>query len=213
MGLRQRWRFLTSYLRKPNVVGAVAPSSQALAVALCEPCRRFGGPARILEVGAGTGAVTRHLGSLLGDEDQLDICEIHPDFADILEQDVLNGAGFVGGVAAGRVRLLRCPVQELRSENTYDFVISGLPLTAFELCDVQDVFTVVRRSLKPGGVFSYFEYVGLRKISWLLSMGRRRRRIRSVSAYLSRNIHEYQFGRTTVLQNLPPAHTRYLRFE
>ncbi|UCC32357.1 MAG: hypothetical protein JSU86_08750, partial [Phycisphaerales bacterium] len=101
MGLRQRWRFLTSYLRKPNVVGAIAPSSRALAVALCEPYRRFRGPAKILEVGAGTGAVTRHLGSLLGDQDELDICEIHPDFADILEQDVLNGAGFVRNVAAG----------------------------------------------------------------------------------------------------------------
>ncbi len=210
--LREHWRFLTSYLRKPDVVGAIAPSSQALAAALCEPYRRFRGPAKVLEVGAGTGAVTRHLGSLLGEEDELDICEIHTDFADILEHDILNGAGFVRSVAAGRVRLLRSPVQQLRYENRYDFVISGLPLTAFELCDVQDVFGIVRRSLKPGGVFSYFEYVGLRKTSWLLSMGRRRHRIRSVSAYLSRNIRQYQFDRTTVFQNLPPAHARYLRF-
>ena len=213
MSLAHRVRFLRGYVRDPGVVGAVAPSSAALADALCEPFRRRTRPAKVLEVGAGTGAVTRRIGRLLGEGDELDICEIHHEFADILELDLLSRAEFAPAVAAGRVRLLRRPVQELLNTGRYDFVISGLPLTAFELQDVRDVLTTIRRSLKPGGVLSYFEYIGLRKASIILSFGRKRARVREVSAYLSENIRNHQFERTTVLHNLPPAHARHLRFE
>lgn len=213
MDLVQRWRFLEGYIRAPNVVGAIAPSSRALASALCGPFRCFSRPARVLEVGAGTGAITRHLGLLLGAKDELDICEIQPEFADFLKRNVLTHAKLARGVDSGRVRLLRSAVQELTCESRYDFVISGLPLTAFDLGEVQDVFSVIRRGLTSGGVFSYFEYVGLRITSRLLSIGRQRARIRSVSAYLSENIRNHQFDRQTVLHNLPPAYARHLRFD
>ncbi len=86
-------------------------------------------------------------------------------------------------------------------------------LTAFALRDVRDVFRVIGRCLRPGGIFSYFEYVGLRRTSRLLSLGKRRRHKRMVSAYLSKRIKRHQFDRRTVLGNLPPAYARHLRFE
>lgn len=208
-----RWQFLKRYLSAPSRVGALAPSSRALAAALCHPFRQRADPATVLEIGAGTGAVTRLIGSLLGGEDKLDICEVEPAFADIIERNVLTRNDFGSALAEGRVHLIRTPVQRLRHENRYDFIISGLPLSAFELRDVKDVFSVVRRSLKPGGVFSYFEYVGLRRTTGTLAIGKQRKRILTVSAYLSRRIRKHQFDRRTILQNLPPAHTRHLRFD
>lgn len=213
MGLSQRWRFLKGFLRRPHKVGAIAPSSAALASALCEPFRRHPRPASILEVGAGTGAITKHLGTLLGDRDRLDVCEVEPSFVEVLRRDVLSHPDFRPAVDAGRVKLLQTAVQELPSENRYDFIISGLPLNAFELSDVEDVFAVLRRSLKPGGVLSYFEYIGMRATSRMLALGRRRRRIRSVSKYMTGTIRKHQFDKRTVLKNLPPAYTRYLRFD
>jgi len=212
VGLAHRWRFLRRYVCDPHLVGAIAPSSRALAAAVCEPYRRSRRPVTVLEVGAGTGAVTRYLGSLLGAQDQLDVCELQPDFADILQRDVLSAPPFATAVAQRRVRLLRFPVQELADERRYDFVISGLPLTAFELHDVQDVFAVIRRGLKPGGILSYFEYVGLRKTSRALAIGKKRARIRAVSDYLSECIREHEFARRIVFQNFPPACARHLRF-
>ena len=50
LNLAHHWRFLTGYLRAPNTVGALAPSSRALAEVLCTPFRRCVGPARVLEV-------------------------------------------------------------------------------------------------------------------------------------------------------------------
>lgn len=213
MAVADQLRFLKGYLRRPNIVGALAPSSHALAAALCEPYRQHRQPARILEVGAGTGAVTRHIGRLLRDKDELDICEIVPDFADILEEEVLSLSDFAPAVADGRVRLLRAAFQDIPFEGRYDFVISGLPLTAFDLRDVREVFQVVKKTLKPGGVFSYFEYMGLRRTSRVLAVGRRRGRIRLVSAYLSRRIRDFQFDRQTVLWNILPAHARHLSFD
>ena len=213
MSLDHRLRFLKGYVRDPSSVGAVAPSSRALAGALCEPFRRRTRPAKVLEVGAGTGAITRHLGTLLGDEDELDICEIDADFATILEQDVLTQTDFVSRFAAGRIRLLKKPVQGITEEDRYDFVVSGLPLTAFELQEVKEVFAAIRRCLKPDGVFSYFEYIGLRRTSRVLALGRHRARIRSVSAYLTDHIRSHQFECRTVLRNFPPAHARHFRFD
>lgn len=205
--------FFRRYLRNPQSVGAVLPSSSALANALCEPYRQFQGPATVLEVGAGTGSITRLLGRMLGDSDRLDICEIQPQFANILEREVLTHPNFAPAVTQGRVRLLRHPVQELDGDGCYDFVVSGLPFNAFTLATVEEIFDVLKRSLKPGGVMSYFEYVGLRRTSRMLSMGRERDRLRQVSAYLTKHIRKFEFDRHTVFKNVPPAHARHLCFD
>ncbi len=212
-GIGRRIRFLSRYIKNPNVVGAVSPSSRALSAAVSEPYRRCGRRCDVLEVGAGTGPVTRYLGTILKQDDTLDVCEIESEFADILESEVLAGLDFEKPKEEGRVRVLRHPIQELSPDKTYDFVISGLPLTAFELSDVEEVFDVIRRCLKPGGVFSYFEYIGLRRTSRVLSLGKKRARVRAVSRYLTTNIREHEIARDKVIGNLPPAYARHLRFE
>jgi phospholipid N-methyltransferase len=183
-----------------------------LAIAVCEQYRKCERPATVLEVGAGTGAITRYLGSILRREDRLDVCEIQKDFADIIERDVLSRGPLASATAEGRVRLLRHAVQALSADHQYDFIISGLPLTAFELKDVEEVFGVIRRSLKPGGVFSYYEYIALRRTSRVLAIGKSRRRLKGVSRFLTKQIRAHEFERKAVLGNVPPAYARHLRF-
>lgn len=212
--LEHQWRFFHGYIRRPQEIGAVAPSSKALAAAVCEPLRRSRHrPVSVLEAGAGTGAVTRYLGTILTADDDLDVCEISHDFADIIEHDVLSGSNFAAMTAAGRVRLLRMPLQTLPGDKQYDFVISGLPLTAFELHDIEDVFAVIRRVLKPGGVFSYFEYRWLRRTSRMLALGKSRNRLRAVNSYLTQNLRRHKFAGRNVFLNFPPAHAHHLRFD
>jgi phospholipid N-methyltransferase len=205
-------QFFASYLRKPHSVGAVAPSSGVLARALCEPFTVAERPVRVLEIGAGTGAVTRRIGQLLGAADQLDIFEVEPAFADILEERVLASACFVGPVAEGRVRLFRKPAQEIVDEGYYDYVISGLPFNSFPLADVRAILDRVKLSLKPGGVFSYFEYMGLRRLITTFSMGKGKIRVTEVSTYMDGQIRAHQFACKVVMPNLPPALARHLRF-
>jgi len=213
MAKGQHWLFFTQYLKQPKSVGSIAPSSKALAEAVCEPYAECDRPARVLEVGAGTGAITRHLGSILKPTDELDVCEIEPSFRQVLENDVFTIPAIQPGVQQGRIKLFIQPVQQLPADRKYDFIVSGLPLTIFELKDVQAVFDIFRRCLKPGGVFSYYEYIGLRRTSRALTLGRDRDRIRAVHGFMNDYIRHHQFRRRTVLSNLPPAHARHLHLD
>jgi phosphatidylethanolamine/phosphatidyl-N-methylethanolamine N-methyltransferase len=56
--LTLRTKFFLSYLKSPDLVGAIAPSSVFLAKAMCRHAR---GAQHLIELGAGTGAVTHHL--------------------------------------------------------------------------------------------------------------------------------------------------------
>ena len=212
MSLSETLEFFRSYLDDPFVVGAVAPSSHRLAAALVRPFAKRRRGARVLEIGAGTGRISRRIAHLLRPEDHFDICEIKDSFADTIESEVLSAPRLQQARSDGRIRLLRCPAERLRDPEGYDFVVSGLPFTAFEPSLVESILASVRRNLRPGGVFSYFEYVGLRKLNHTLAIGRSRRRIRAVSALLDRHIDRHQFSRETVLWNLPPAHARHWRF-
>lgn len=212
MNLRNRLEFVRGYLRSPKSVGAWGPSSTQLADMICRPFEQRKGPSRVLEVGAGTGAVTRRLVRLMDEDDELDVCEIDPDLAKALERDVLRKPPASHALEEGRIRLHCCPVQDLEGEDVYDFIVSGLPLTSFDVEDVVRVMELYQRVLKPEGVLSYFEYVGLRKLSVLASLGRREARAVSVSSLLDRKIARHQVGRVTAFVNFPPAHVRYFRF-
>jgi phospholipid N-methyltransferase len=213
MLLTQTLAFFRQYLAAPRVIGAVAPSSRGLANALAGPFSRRCGPAAVLEVGAGTGSVTRVLGKHLGEKDRLDVCEIDETLAGILQRSVLDSRVFEAAREEGRVRLIYGPVQEIDAPNTYDFVISSLPFNAFSLVNVQGILAVIKRNLKSGGVLSYFEYVGLRRLRGSLAGAAKKAEVRAVSRYLSEQVWKHQIARQTIWFNLPPAHARHLRFE
>jgi hypothetical protein len=61
-------------------------------------------------------------------------------------------------------------------------------------------------------VFSYFEYVGLRRLLTTFSMGKGKRRVTEISTYMDAQIRSHQFARRFVMPNLPPALARHLRF-
>lgn len=217
MSWQHRIVFIRGFLNRPGAVGAIAPSSQAAAAALCKPYREFRErsrrPVAVLEVGAGTGPITRRLGTLLGPEDTLDVYEIDEALASVLQRDVLGRSEFERPIQEGRVRLFREPIQNNTQVSHYDFVIAGLPFTSFELVLVKDILRVIRRSMKPDAVLSYFEYIVLRQLNKALATGRNRRRAWTVSRYLSHNLRKYQFEQNLVFNNLPPCVVHHLRFQ
>lgn len=207
------WTFLRSFVKEPSVVGSVFPSSRFLANALLDPFKKRTSPAKLLEIGAGTGAVTTRIGEALGAEDEFDVVEIQPALAEHLDRVVLHSPALDSARRDGRVRLFACALQDIDMSRRYDFIISGLPLTAFPVDEVQSALAVARHLLKPGGVFSYFEYVALRRLRTLGTFGKKRLDTRLTSRYLDKSIERFQFHRTTVLVNLPPAYVRHWRFD
>jgi phospholipid N-methyltransferase len=204
--------FIRAFFDRPEAVGAVVPSSVYLAKALCAPFRQRRRPASLLEIGAGTGPVTRVIGRELGPEDRLVVCELNPTLADHLEREVLSLPHLADARREGRIELLTCPIQEIDRTRKFDYIIGGLPFTAFPPDDISTILGVVRSLLRPHGVFSYFEYVAVRKIRRFIATGSSRQRMRAVSQILDEHIESFQIERTTVLRNFPPAHARHCKF-
>ena len=203
--------FLRAFSKSFHTTGAILPSSRFLARALASDLRGPRGPARILEVGPGTGAVTREIVRLLQDEDRLDAVEINPSFVEHLRVRFEQDALFRNRL--DQIELIEGPVEELLGSAVYDFIISGLPLNNFAVSQVRTIFRTFNRLLKPGGTLSYYEYAFVRQLKTPFVGREERRRLLKVGRVVDRYIRNYQIGRKRILINVPPATVRRLRFK
>jgi phospholipid N-methyltransferase len=202
--------FLRQFRTRYHDTGALLPSSPVLARALAAQLRTGTPPRRALEVGPGTGVVTEAILHLLRPGDHLDIVEINEHFVALLERRFAEEPLFRS--RRGQTTLTHAPLQQLPGSGLYDYLISGLPLNNFAVPLVADIFAAYRRLLKPGGVLSYFEYLGIRDLKSLVVGAAERRRLRQLDALLGRAIRAHQFREQWVFLNVPPAVVRHLRF-
>src|SRR5262245_2074207 len=133
-----------------QTTGALMPSSRFLARALASPLSLPRLPGRILEVGPGTGSVTREIIRRLRPGDQLDAVELNEHFVERLKLALTRDPQYYP--LRHQVRVIHSPVQALEGEGLYDHIISGLPLNNFPVGLVRDIFRAYTRLLKPGGV-------------------------------------------------------------
>jgi phosphatidylethanolamine/phosphatidyl-N-methylethanolamine N-methyltransferase len=202
--------FFREFLRNHYTTGAVLPSGRALAGALARFVAEPGeGRRRILEVGPGTGAVTRRIVDVLRPADLLDLVELNDSFVRRLEDRFQNERRFQS--VADRTRILHCPVEELPLESTYDLIISGLPLNNFSADLVEKILHIFLELLTPGGTLSFFEYIAMRKMKALVSGAEERRRLRGVRGAMQNVLKIHEFRREAVLLNVPPAWVHHVR--
>ncbi len=121
--------FFKQFRRNFRTTGAILPSSQALCRSLARYVGDGAGPKRILEVGPGTGAVTRHIIRAMGPEDHLDLVELNEQFVACLRQRFVEEPLFAS--VAPRAEVIHRPVEELPTDRPYDLIVSGLPLNNF----------------------------------------------------------------------------------
>jgi phosphatidylethanolamine/phosphatidyl-N-methylethanolamine N-methyltransferase len=203
--------FLKESRRHFRATGALLPSSRFLARTLAAPLSAARPPCRILEVGPGTGAVTRAIARRMIPGDQLDAVELNPRFVERLRLILLHDPVLIA--RRPQIRVIQGPVQELEGEAVYDHIISGLPLNNFPVTLVRDIFKAYSRLLKPGGVLTYFEYVLIRQLKTPFVGRRERRRLYRVGRVVSEYIRAYQVRRKQVLMNVPPAIVRHLHLK
>src|SRR5262249_39453281 len=142
--------------------GALLPSGVFLAQAIARSLRGPRATARILEVGPGSGAITRVLARHMKPGDQLDAVEINPHFAQLLEEQRLRNPAFAAHRDA--VRIINAPIQDLSGESIYDVIVSGLPLNNFAPDEIRSIFDTLTRLVRPGGLLTYFEYTFIRTL-------------------------------------------------
>jgi phospholipid N-methyltransferase len=212
MGYFQECRdFFRQFRQQFHTTGSILPSSRFLARALASEVAKHHAPARILEVGPGTGPVTRQLLRRMSPNDQLDAVEINSEFVKrlqaILEADPIYPS------MRDRVRIIHSAVEELTGNGSYDFIVSGLPLNNFHVDVVRRIFRTFKRLLKPGGTLSYFEYQLIRSLKMPFVGRRERRRLGGIGRVAGCHIRDYQVRRDLIFLNVPPAIARHLRFQ
>lgn len=203
--------FFRESRRHFRTTGALMPSSRFLGRALASGLDGTRPPRVILEVGPGTGSVTREILKRLGPGDRLDAVELNEQFVQRIESMLAREPKFAP--FRQQVRVIHSPVEQLPGEGIYDHIISGLPLNNFPVALVREIFRAYIRLLKPGGVLSYFEYTLIRQIKTPFVGRRERRRLYRVGQVVAHYIRSYQVRRQQVLMNVPPAVVRHLHLK
>ena len=160
--MSQQWAdyrvFWREFRRSFHTTGAVLPSGAALGAALSRYVRE--GSAgnnsgrRILEVGPGTGAVTRHILAGLRAGDRVDLVERNAEFVACLRDRIANDPDY--RAAAGRIVLHHAGVEELSEAEPYDVIVSGLPLNNFSIELVERLLGKLERLLAPARHAEFF---------------------------------------------------------
>lgn len=210
--LKERSLFLKQAFKDIHEVGSIAPSSQATAKAMTEAFRGRTQPARVLEVGAGTGPITVRLVKEMRPGDQLDVYEINPEYSTFLENRFKTEPAFQR--VSHQCQVVTAGIETIEKAPTYDYIISAIPFTAFPAEAVRNFFEIYRAILKPTGVLTYIEYAFGRSFMRAITKDPAQRdRLNQVGQIVTHYIENYQFRHRFVLLNAPPARIRSLRFK
>ncbi len=146
------WHFVSGFLRRPLIVGAIAPSSRRLAEAMI-PAIDLESAGTVVELGAGTGAITQTLRQRVGPRTRLIAVELQGGSAQRLRQRFRDLQ-----VISDSAENLRHHLDRLGCR-VADCIVSGLPWGSMSGPLQDRILDAVLGSLKPGGLFSAMAYV------------------------------------------------------
>jgi phosphatidylethanolamine/phosphatidyl-N-methylethanolamine N-methyltransferase len=147
-------RFLRGFLRRPQQVGSVIPSSRFLEQRLVE-LGELATTRRLVELGPGTGGTTRAFLAALPADARLLAIELEPEFANRLSE--LGDARLVvhRGSAADLPAILA--QHDLKAPEA---VISGIPFSTMDRAVGIAIVRAIERLLAPGGRFVAYQVRG-----------------------------------------------------
>lgn len=141
--------FSLALFKDPRAVGAIAPSSSYLAKSMAN-CIDRSQVGYILELGPGTGVITKGILNSGVAPDRLIALELAPHFAKKL-QTRFPGIAVINGSATQLSELLR-------DKQPIHTIISSLPLRSMSKKDRDQIFSQVQKVLVTNGQFIQFTY-------------------------------------------------------
>lgn len=184
-------------------VGTFVPSSPFLARAMTDSLRRAPAPRRVLEVGPGTGAITRRILAALVPGDELHLVEISPIFCRHLERRILGR--FRAANPGIRVELHNRSITSDGIKGHFDFVISSLPFRAFTPSDVQDALDRMVELAGASGELTYMHFMGVRQLKAPFVSRNRRRELKGIDEICNDVNSRLHGTRRNVLINILPS--------
>jgi phospholipid N-methyltransferase len=136
---------LERFLKDPVKIGSVVDSSKFLAEKMAAH-GRFDGP--LLELGAGTGPITKELLRHLPDPAQLTLVELDPHLASTLRRKF----------PAATVLEEDAESVLTNSPTLYASIFSGIPFAVMDPAKRARMYALIQERLLPGGRFVMFQY-------------------------------------------------------
>lgn len=179
--------FLKQFLKAPRQVGAVSPSSSALAEMVTEAAQ-VADASVVVEFGPGTGVITQKIMERLPADATFFAIEINPEFVEVVREKCPGVTVFSDSAVETRKYLEQMGVEAC------DTVVSGLPWLAFDEALQDSLLDTILDVLRPGGRFVTYAYF----ISSLIPGGVR----------FQKKLHArfHNIGTTSIVwRNFPPA--------
>jgi len=195
--------FISAFLRDPKSVGSVIPSSRFLTKAMTKYIdkKRYY-PVSILEIGAGTGAITEKIIEKMNPEDRLDVIEIDSKLSNVLKQKFEKYAN---------VHVHCVSILDWNPAYQYDYIVSALPFNSFDAQTVEVVLHKFKSMIKDKGIISYVELMAMSSVKKSFLRGGKKRDFANNVAHRSDFCKKYEFDKDRVMLNIPPARVYHLK--
>lgn len=145
--------FFLGFLRNPKEVGSVIPSSRFLIRRILE-CGSVADRRVIVELGPGTGVLTRELLHAMPRNGRLVAVEINTDFVGLLAREFDDPRLTV--CEGHSTDLVACLAQA--GEESADLVVSGIPFSTMTQGEGRRTLEAAREILAPGGRFVAYQF-------------------------------------------------------
>ncbi|MCW9707481.1 class I SAM-dependent methyltransferase [Fodinibius salsisoli] len=178
-------KHLIYFFKDLKQTGSIAPSSKFLAQDLvsqlkkrvaCDECK----PLKILEVGPGTGPLTKQIVKHLRPNDKLDVVEIHKKFYQIVKSRYRQQ----------NLQIHHADILQFQPDYKYDFIFSSLPYENMPEEISREIWKKKLTLCSEEACISYFKYVKFRNFK---------------SDFEEEVVKKYGRDKKVVLLNLPPA--------
>lgn len=205
-------KFMAEFTKNWQRTGALFPASRKVAIEMTACIPEADGrtpPRRILEVGAGTGAITAEILPKLSERDTLVIYELSPEFAQILTQRIAHELDWQGK----NIELRIAAFPDLLEGEQYDYAICALPFNNFSSTLVKRSLDVFAKALAGGGHLAFYEYCLVRKVKMSVTGMRDFVRLKRIDRVMEKYLRAHRVSKKTVRLNIPPAWVHLLQFK
>jgi len=203
--LKDNALFVQEFFRSFQSTGSLCPTTRWAAKAMVAPLaeKPHATAFKILELGPGTGSVTKYILRQMGFGDSLAICEINERFMEALKDNLDEDPYFE--THRSRVRFHCCPMQQLPETQKFDLIVCAIPFLNLSLPLVKELFLKIAALSHKDTVITNYEYKGLRSIGKQFSAGTRRMRMRELDDFIKSIQVAHLESKSNVWLNILPV--------
>ncbi len=211
--IKGSFKIFSEFLRKPNQIAALSESSPALVNTIIEDIinRKTADQLNILELGFGTGPVTKQIIKNMDPKDYLDAIEFEETFYTLVKTQIEEK---YTKTDLANVHLHRADFTQWNSDftRTYDIIICTIPFTRLPKKSLEEILEKIDKLLKPDGSFTYISILGARFFGKLKLKTEDRKayseKMDCLDAWTVKTFS--QKNQRFVLMNMPPAWVYHL---